>query len=240
MHLLIWLSCFALLSLGSAIPEATVSTSAAARVVLTFDCSDSQVGAVNCKRRPKNLTWDKPSSSKQRERSSKAGCGSGNRCSKSPYGTGYQCDEFPFKSVREADQGRQLNRCVLARYNRRQYLRDYYNSYGEFRNKGCDKNSPCRYTIGFKNEKQLEYCKARPNCRNDGNEHTKSGPATVHGNDMGVDGPAGGHYRVAAGDVIYVPGGAAVGDVEFEEEVDDEEYVVSEDRIVGIEQGEAI
>ncbi|PKY06739.1 hypothetical protein P168DRAFT_288652 [Aspergillus campestris IBT 28561] len=199
--------------------------------------------------KPKNLTWDKPNTSKQRERSSKAGCRSNNGCSKSPYGSGYQCDEFPFKSVREADRGGQLNRCVLARYNRRQgqYLRDYYNSYGEFRNKGCDKKSPCRYTIGFKNEKRLEYCKARPHCRNDGNEHTKSGPATVDGNDTGVDGPAGGYHRVASGDVIYVPGGAAVGDVvlqatfsnatvpvaeEFGEEVDDEEYVVLEDRVV--------
>lgn len=70
-----------------------------------------------CQKWGESFTWDKPSKSDGDKRSTKAGCGSRNRCSKSPYGTGYQCDEYPFKSVKESDAGGQVNRCVKSGYN---------------------------------------------------------------------------------------------------------------------------
>ncbi|KAB8264919.1 hypothetical protein BDV32DRAFT_116855 [Aspergillus pseudonomiae] len=220
---LLWLGLCAL-SLGSPAPDTQAPDSqvaAATAKILTFDCSDGQVGdtclnmcyGAKCKKLGTTLTWDHPSKSTEGKRSRLAGCGSGNRCSKAPYGKGYQCDEFPFKSVRQADKGGQVNRCVKSHYNSRQghVLQNFYYSHGEFKNKGCKGRAPCQFRIGFKRFSKYKYCKKKPDCKNDGNEYTKKGPAK---REEEVD--TGGYYRLASGDVIFVPDGAQVGDLVYQ------------------------
>ncbi|PKY03800.1 hypothetical protein P168DRAFT_327839 [Aspergillus campestris IBT 28561] len=250
-----------ILSLGSALPEPASNNQASANAVkrLVFDCADGQVGdtclnmcyGAKCKRLGTTLTWDHPNYTNQGKRSRLAGCGSGNRCSKPPYGAGYQCDEFPFKSVKEAEKGNQVNRCVKRHYNSRQggVLRQFYYSNGNFKGKGCDGKAPCKFSLSFKNFNKYGYCKKGGSCTNDGNEYTKAGPAK---REEEVD--ASGYYRLGSGDVIYVPDGAAVGDLVYkakftnsngtmiadvatptddDDEIDDDdEFDVEEDTIV--------
>ncbi|PYH87693.1 hypothetical protein BO71DRAFT_436470 [Aspergillus ellipticus CBS 707.79] len=173
-----------LLSLGSA---ATVA----------FNCDSANVGDVCLNI---SFTWDRPSRSVADRRSRTAGCGSSNRCSRAPYGSGYQCDEYPFKSVQEADRGNQINRCVG------QTLRNFYYSRGEFRNTGCHSNAPCQFNVGFTHASGLGYCQSQPNCTNDGNEYTRSGPARRD------EEPEGGFYRLASGTILFVPSEVEIGE----------------------------
>ncbi|KAE8154310.1 hypothetical protein BDV25DRAFT_147933 [Aspergillus avenaceus] len=219
----LWLGLF-VLSLGSALPDTSApeaQVAAAAKKHLAFDCSDGQAGdtcmnmcyGAKCKKLGSTLTWDKPSDSTKSKRSRLAGCGSGNRCSKAPYGKGYQCDEYPFKSVKEADKGKQVNRCVKGRYNSRQgqILQSFYYSRGQFKGKGCNGKAPCRFGVSFKRFSKYKYCKKRANCKNDGNEYTKAGPAK---REEDVD--TSGYYRLGNGEVIFVPDGASVGDIVYQ------------------------
>ncbi|OGM41835.1 hypothetical protein ABOM_009653 [Aspergillus bombycis] len=220
---LLWLGLCAL-SLGSPAPDTQApdaQVAAATAKILTFDCSDGQVGdtclnmcyGAKCKKLGTTLTWDKPNRSTEGKRSRGAGCGSGNRCSKAPYGKGYQCDEFPFKSVKQADKGNQVNRCVKSHYNSRQgaVLQNFYYSRGDFKNKGCKGKAPCQFKIGFKRFSKYKYCKKKPNCKNDGNEYTKKGPAK---REEEVD--TSGYYRLASGEIIFIPDGAKVGDLVYQ------------------------
>ncbi|KAI0582606.1 DNase-NucA-NucB domain-containing protein [Pyrenophora tritici-repentis] len=131
-----------------------------------------------CQKWGESFTWDHPTKPVGRSRSRKAGCGSKNRCSKSPYGTAYQCDEFPFKSVQESDAGGQVNRCVKKGYNnaQSQVIRQFYNSEGSFKGKGCDSTFPCSFNIVFANAGNIDWCDSTASkCKNDGNEYTKAG-----------------------------------------------------------------
>ncbi|PWY89147.1 hypothetical protein BO70DRAFT_418166 [Aspergillus heteromorphus CBS 117.55] len=195
---LLLLGILSLLSLGSA-------------DTIAFNCNSNQVGGAKCKNWGTTFTWDRPSNRTSEQRTRGAGCGRPNRCSRPPYGSGYQCDEYPFKSVRESDRGNQVNRCVAARQNNAQgqALRNFYYSRGEFRNRGCHNQPPCRLSVAFSNASRLGYCQSRPNCRNDGNEYTRSGPARrdeVQESEF---------FRLASGTVLFAPGGARIGDVVY-------------------------
>ncbi|PLB43355.1 hypothetical protein P170DRAFT_481302 [Aspergillus steynii IBT 23096] len=247
-HLLLYFLLFAL-SLGSAVPEAPAPDTQVAVVAkkhLTFDCSDGQVGDVclnmcygaKCKRLGSTFTWDKPKKNVGEWRSRLAGCDSRNRCTRAPYGDAYQCDEYPFKSVKEADKGRQVNRCVKTHYNGRQ-----------FKGKGCNGRPSCQFTVSFKNFSKHKCCKKKPNCKNDGNQYTKAGLAKRQ-----EDVDNSGYYRLSSGDIIFVSDGASVGDMvyqtiftnsnatmgvdaladthEDDDRLGDDEFEVQEDRIV--------
>ncbi|PLN84999.1 hypothetical protein BDW42DRAFT_161413 [Aspergillus taichungensis] len=219
---LLYLSLGAL-ALGSALPDpaSNAQVTANAKKHLVFDCSDKQAGdtcqnmcfGAKCQKLGSTFTWDQPSSSTQGKRSRLAGCGSGNRCSKAPYGKGYQCDEYPFKSVKEADKGKQVNRCVKSRYNSRQgnILKQFYYSQGQFKGKGCNRKAPCQFSVSFKQFSNQSYCRKGASCKNDNNEFTKSGPAK---REEEVD--ASGYYRLGSGEIIFAPDGAAVGDVVYQ------------------------
>ncbi|KAI2782987.1 deoxyribonuclease NucA/NucB-domain-containing protein [Daldinia loculata] len=155
--------------------------------VLTFDCDrmpeicHNMCYATNCKNQPKQLTWDKPRPSTESKRRRTAGCGSNNRCGKKKLmKTGFNCDEYPFASTRNADRGGQINRCVPERENSRQgsALNQFYHSKGKFRATGCKSKKNCSFTVAFKgtNTKTIGPCKKKPDCKNDGNQWTKTGP----------------------------------------------------------------
>ncbi|KAK6953488.1 hypothetical protein Daesc_005793 [Daldinia eschscholtzii] len=164
-----------------------VTRAAVKKRVLTFDCDrmpevcHNMCFATNCKHKPKQLTWDKPRSSVEGKRRRTAGCGSNNRCSQKKLGKkGFNCDEYPFASSKQADRGGQINRCVPERENSRQgsALNQFYHSRGKYRATGCKSKKNCSFTVAFKGSKTktIGPCKKTPNCKNDGNQWTKTGP----------------------------------------------------------------
>ncbi|KAG9963698.1 hypothetical protein KCU61_g3595, partial [Aureobasidium melanogenum] len=185
---------------------------------MIFDCNE--VGDVcknmcfgaHCAGLGLDFTWDKPDSKTSSKRSTLAGCGSKNRCTKPPYGKDdedepYQCDEYPFKSVREAQAGGQVNRCVLRKYNNAQgqTIRNFYYSFGkkfkDNKGKGCNKESPCAFQVAFENAGNIEYCNVNPSCANDGNEYTKAGLFKAKRSII----TGSGYYELENGDVIFSP-----------------------------------
>ncbi|KAB8074418.1 hypothetical protein BDV29DRAFT_190993 [Aspergillus leporis] len=188
---LLWLGLF-VLSLGSAVPATSAPDSqaaAAARKHLTFDCSDGQVGDT-CMNMcfGSRFAWNLPM-------------------------TLPKCDEYPLKSVKEADKGNRVSRCVKGHYNSRQekVLQNFYYSHGDFKNRGCGGKALYQFSIAVKRFSKHKYCKKKPNCKNDEDEHTKAGPAKRED-----DVEPGGYYRLASGEVIFVPDGAQVGDLVYQ------------------------
>jgi hypothetical protein len=86
-----------------------------------------------------------------------------------------------------------------------QVIKNFYNSFANFKGTGCDKKYPCQFDVVFSNAGNIGYCDAKPNCANDGNEYTKGGKAK-----RDVE-PQGGYYKLASGDIIYSPSGTQVG-----------------------------
>ncbi|KAF2195968.1 hypothetical protein GQ43DRAFT_289178 [Delitschia confertaspora ATCC 74209] len=210
----------ALQASASAVPN---NVKRSPNLLMVFDCANGGLGDVCnnmcygafCAKWGSSFTWDKPSKSVARKRSTKAGCGSGNRCSKAPYGSKYQCDEYPFKSVQESDKGGQVNRCVESKYNnaQSQVVKNFYNSYANFKGLGCDKKYPCTFRISFSNSGNIPWCNAGPNpkCKNDGNEYNKDGKIPdPKKRDTGLVGK---RYALASGEIIYSPEPLEIGDI---------------------------
>ncbi|KAI1659582.1 deoxyribonuclease NucA/NucB-domain-containing protein [Daldinia decipiens] len=175
------------LALGQEPSTGTKLVDRAVKKVLTFDCDKmpevchNMCYATNCKHKPKQLTWDDPISSIERKRRQTAGCGGINRCSqKKLKKSGFNCDEYPFASTRNADRGGQINRCVPSTENHRQgsALGQFYHSKGKFRSTGCKGKTNCSFTVAFRGAKAktIGPCKKKPDCKNDGNQWTKTGP----------------------------------------------------------------
>ncbi|KAH0566175.1 hypothetical protein GP486_000428 [Trichoglossum hirsutum] len=135
------------------------------------------------------FNWDKADKTTKRRRRRSAGCAPNpNRCStKKNYPKGHSCDEYPFASVKEADQGGQVNRCVPADQNSRQG-----NLIGKYYQSSCGGN-PCQFIVGFGNPNSagVKYCSAfqdpKTMCVPDGNEFKGNNPDVQPPNKRDLD-----------------------------------------------------
>ncbi|OAR02997.1 hypothetical protein LLEC1_03839 [Akanthomyces lecanii] len=121
---------------------------------------------------PQTLTFDFPTDKTKDARRTKAGCNPhGNKCGTKNSGPGHRgppntsCDEYPFASVKEADGGPQVSRCVPGPENSRQ---------GQALStlqKKWKKEGKTRFLIGFGNPGStgVRYCNNEP-CTADGFE----------------------------------------------------------------------
>jgi len=87
-----------------------------------------------------------------------------------------------------------------------QVIKNFYNSFVNFKGTGCDKQAPCAFNVVFANAGNIGYCHTSPDCTNDGNEYTKAGEVKRK-----RDANVGGYYELANGDVIYSPVPVEVG-----------------------------
>lgn len=189
-----------------------------AKSVLVFDCASSKetcntmcFGLKCATKRAswQTLTWDNPSATIAGRRRTTAGCnvsGAPNRCRVGAFSAGtHNCDEFPFASTKNADSGGQINRCVIVRENSSQG-----GKLGGFQRSplGCGNKFPCNFRIAFKNEGPYKYCKARPDCKPDGNIFTSRkayGTKRKRDEKSAATLETGGQYMLESGETIFSP-----------------------------------